>query len=211
MKKLFVLFILFVLSISCNKGKHDSIIIESESLLDTDPDSALAVLRTIYPEDLNEEERNRYFLLKIQAEYKSYQDITSDSTIFSVKNYYLKKEDRANSALSSYYCGCFYNESGEQEKALESYFSAQEYAEDTKDWKLKALISSAIGHILLEQLNPLQAMSYFRESAVFDRQAGNLKNEAIFLYSNRRLFSIFGDARQCDVLLREMFGVGRVE
>lgn len=179
MKKIFVLFILFVLSISCNKGKHDSIIIESESLLDTDPDSALAVLRTIYPEDLNEEERNRYFLLKIQAEYKSYQDITSDSMIFSVKNYYLKKEDRANSALASYYCGCFYNESGEQEKALESYFFAQEYAEDTKDWKLKALINNAIGHILLEQLNPLQAMSYFRESAVFDRQAGNLKNEAI--------------------------------
>lgn len=66
---------------------------ESESLLGTDPDSALSVLKTIlYPEELSEKEYNRYALLKIQAKYKSYQDITSDSVILSVPDYYLKRK-----------------------------------------------------------------------------------------------------------------------
>lgn len=83
-----ILFIQMFLCISCISGKYDVIFSESESLLETDPDSALSVLGSIlYPEELNTKEYNRYILLKIQAEYKSYQDITSDSTILSVNVY----------------------------------------------------------------------------------------------------------------------------
>ena len=96
-----ILFIQILLCLSCGSGKNEMIFSESESLLETDPDSVLYILGSIlYPEELNAEEYNRYILLKIQAEYKSYQDITSDSTILSVRDYYLEKNDNPNIALA---------------------------------------------------------------------------------------------------------------
>ena len=80
------------------------ILSESESLLDADPDSALSVLQTIiYPENLSPDIFNRYILLKIQAEYKSGQDITTDSTILSVKESYMKDGNAYNIALASFF------------------------------------------------------------------------------------------------------------
>lgn len=181
--KIYILLILFIqilLCISCGSGRNEMIFSESESLLDIYPDSALSVLGSIlYPEDLNLKEYNRYILLKIQAEYKSYQDITSDSTILSVKEYYLKKKDIHNIALSSYYCGCYYNECDNKEKALENYLLALDYAEKTADLKLKGLISSSIGNVLLTQFDIESAMSFFHRSTDFYKQADDLRNEAI--------------------------------
>ena len=175
-----ILFIQILLCISCGSGRNEMIFSESESLLDIYPDSALSVLGSIlYPEDLNLKEYNRYILLKIQAEYKSYQDITSDSTILSVKEYYLKKKDIHNIALSSYYCGCYYNECDNKEKALENYLLALDYAEKTADLKLKGLISSSIGNVLLTQFDIESAMSFFHRSTDFYKQADDLRNEAI--------------------------------
>lgn len=174
-----ILFIQILLCISCGSERNEIIFSESESLLDTDPDSALTVLNSIlYPEELNTKDYNRYVLLEIQAKYKSYQDITSDSTIFSVKEYYLKKKDIHNIALSSYYCGCYYSECNNKEKALRNYHFALDYAEKDSNSKLKGLIHSAIGSLLLNQLDIEDAMCYFRKSTEFYQQTNDIKNEA---------------------------------
>lgn len=174
-----ILFIQILLCISCGSERNEIVFSESESLLDTDPDSALSVLNSIlYPEELNTKDYNRYVLLKIQAKYKSYQDITSDSTIFSVKEYYLKKKDIHNIALSSYYCGCYYSECNNKEKALRNYHFALDYAEKDSNSKLKGLIHSAIGSLLLNQLDIEDAMCYFRKSTEFYQQTNDIKNEA---------------------------------
>lgn len=175
-----ILFIQILLCISCANGRNEMILSESESLLNTDPDSALLVLNSIaYPEKLSEKEYNRYILLKIQAEYKSYQDITSDSVILSVRDYYLEKKDVPHIALSSYYCGCYYKECGNRENAMKYFLEADEYAGESNDFNLRGLIRNTIGVILLEQLDCEGAIRYFRESVVFNELAENLKNEAI--------------------------------
>lgn len=182
MKKcvLSVILFLMILCFSCGTERNKMIFSESESLLETNPDSALTVLSNIlYPEELNKEEYNRFVLLKIQAEYKSYQDITSDSTILSVREYYLKKKDNPNTALSSYYCGCYYKECGNEENAMRYFLEASEYARKGDDFNLSGLIRNAIGVILLDQLDYEGAIRCFHKSAVFNRLAGNLKNEAI--------------------------------
>lgn len=177
---LLIIFVQIILCISCDSGRHEVILSESESLLDTDPDSALSVLSSIlYPEELSEKAYNRYALLKIQAEYKSYRDITSDSTILSVRDYYLEKKDYHNTALSSYYCGCYYKECGNKENAMRYFQEANEYAEKGDDFNLKGLIRNAIGVILLNQFDIERAVMNFKESASFYKQAGNLKNELI--------------------------------
>lgn len=175
-----ILFIQILLCISCGNEKNDLLFSKSESLLETDPDSALTVLRTVlYPEDLTEEGYYRYFLLKIQAEYKSYQDITSDSIILSVQDYYLKQKDGYNIALSSYYCGCYYKELGNKEAAMKSLLMSDSYAEKTNDSNLKGLIRNAVGVILLDLFDSEGAILNFQESACFYKQAGNFKNELI--------------------------------
>lgn len=177
---LLIFFVQIILCISCDSGRNEVILSRSESLLETDPDSALSVLSSIlYPEELSEKAYNRYALLKIQAEYKSYQDITSDSTILSVRDYYLEKKDYHNTALSSYYCGCYYKECGNKENAMRYFLEANEYAEKGDDFNLKGLIRNAIGVILLNQFDIERAVMNFKESASFYKQAGNLKNELI--------------------------------
>lgn len=181
--KIYILSILFIqilLCLSCEFGKNEMRFSESESLLETDPDSALSVLRSIlYPEELNAEEYNRYILLKIQAEYKSYQDITSDSTILSVRDYYLEKNDNPNIALALYYCGCYYKECGNSENAMKCFLEADDYAEKGGNFNLRGLIRSAIGVILLNQFDSEGAILNFRKSASFYKQVGNLKSELI--------------------------------
>lgn len=182
MKKYILLlsFIHILLCISCRLEKNDMILSESESLLDADPDSALSVLQTIiYPENLSPDIFNRYILLKIQAEYKSGQDITTDSTILSVKESYMKDGNDYNIALASYYCGCYFKEFGRLKEAMENYQLALKFAEKIDDLNLKSLINNAIGFVLLDQSDPETAVRYFHESAAFDIQAGNAKNEAI--------------------------------
>ena len=175
-----ILFIYAVLCISCTSGRYEVIFSESESLLGTDPDSALSVLNTIlYPEELSEKEYNRYVLLKIQAKYKLYQDITSDSVILSVPDYYLKKKDDPNTALSLYYCGCYYKECGNGENAMRCFLEADKYAGKGDNFVLRGLIRNAIGVLLLNQFDSEGAISNFRESASSYRQAGDLKNEFI--------------------------------
>lgn len=175
-----LLFIHILLCISCKSEIYDKIFSESESLLDADPDSALSVLqKIIYPEDLDTEAFNRYTILKIQAEYKSGLDITSDSTILSVRESYMKEGDTYNIALASYYCGCYFRESDRLEKAMENYLLALKYAEKIDDPNLNSLINNVIGFVLLDQSDPEAALRYFHESAAFDIQAGNVKNEAI--------------------------------
>lgn len=182
MKKyiLLLFFIHFLLCISCRSEKYDKIFSKSESLFVTDPDSALSVLQTIiYPEDLDTDAFNRYTILKIQAEYKSGLDITSDSTILSVRESYMKEGNAYNIALASYYSGCYFKESGRLEKAMENYLLALKYAEKIDDLNLKSLINNVIGFVLLDQSDPESALRYFHESAAYDIQAGNVKNEAI--------------------------------
>lgn len=177
---LFTLLLQLVLFISCNSGKFEPFLSKSESLLDTDPDSSLAILSSIQiPEDMNEEDYYRYILLKIQAKYKSYQDITADSTILLVKDYYLENNDVYNIALSSYYCGCFYKESGKQKEAMSNFLFASDYAENTNNYNLNALIENAIGVLLSDQFDFDGAILRFRKSACLNKQAGNLKNEII--------------------------------
>ena len=189
-----ILLIQIILCLSCSNGKYEMIFSDSESLLETDPDSALLLLNSIfYPEELKEKEYNRYVLLKIQAEYKSYQDITSDSSIFLVKDYYLKKGDIHNIALSSYYCGCYYKDLDKKENAMKNFLFALDFVGKTNDDNLKGLIVNAIGVVLLDQFDCETAMHYFHESALYYKEAGNLKNEIISYIQIGDCFQLLGE------------------
>ena len=89
---------------SCSEQKEvNDILLKVENIVEQQPDSALQLLNTVlFPENLNKAMYNKYYLLLLQAKDKSYKDITSDTVIFAVKNYYIRKKDFSNAAIAAF-------------------------------------------------------------------------------------------------------------
>lgn len=180
--RFFILFLLLMpLFFSCSHHttKEDRMMNDAEKIVETYPDSAAGLLDSIKPTRLNKKRYHRYMLLLLQAKDKSYQDITTDTAIFDTKNYYTHKHDLPNAAMAAYYCGRLRYEQKDYKKAMSQYLEAEKYAASIANVNLKALIQSAMGAVLSDQMLSAQALPRFRRAAKYFRQAGNEKNVMI--------------------------------
>ncbi|MDR2954440.1 MAG: hypothetical protein LBV43_05105 [Prevotella sp.] len=77
-----------LLFFSCSKSPlYNDILNHAEKVTQQFPDSALKILDSIAsPDKLSEDLFYKYHLLRIQAKYKSDEDVTSDSIIFKVRD-----------------------------------------------------------------------------------------------------------------------------
>ena len=173
---------ILLLSISCSRQSRmaDRILKKAEAVVEQHPDSALVLLDSVrHPQNLWKKQRCHYLLLQVQAKDKSYGDITSDTLIFNVKDYYLKNKDLSKAALSSYYCGRVLYEQKRYEKALRAYLDAEKYSKQSKNDNLKGLIQSSIGDVYYKQLLKDEAISRYKQANRYFHQAENHKNEII--------------------------------
>ncbi len=182
-KFLSVLFIIigFLLP-SCNTQhkKADHAMDIARSIIESHPDSALAILDSlISPSLLDKARYNRYMLLRLQAKDKSYQDITEDTAIFNTKHYYTEKNDLPHAAMAAYYCGRVRFEQKDYKSAMTQYVEAERYAANISDINLKALIQSAMGAVLSEDLLEDKALTRFQQAAKYFQHARNVRNEMI--------------------------------
>ncbi len=168
--------------VSCQRNNSNTteILTKVTQIVELNPDSALSMLDSIIsPYDLNKEEYNKYFLLYIQAKDKTYRDITSDTVVFQVRDYYMQKNNLENTALTSFYCGRVLQEQNEDKQAIKEYQTAEKYAEGIKNNTLKGLIQNAIGSILLKQFIETEAIKHFSQAASYFNLANNTRNEII--------------------------------
>lgn len=185
MKKAIIILIYLIaliLGISCqNQSKRvEQIIKKAEKVLEHKPDSTLALLHEIASaEKLSKRIYYQYYLLEIQAKYKSYKDIKSDTLIFTVRDYYREKKDIENAALATYYSGKVLQEQKNYEKAIEEFLKADYYFKQTKNLNLKGLCQSAIGKIYYDQLLKEKALIHFKLAKNYFHQAKDYKNEII--------------------------------
>ena len=150
------------------------------SIIESHPDSALAMLDSlITPSLLDKARYNRYMLLRLQAKDKSYQDITRDTAIFNTKHYYIERNDLPHAAMAAYYCGRVRFEQKDYKSAMTQYLEAERYAANISDINLKALIQSAMGAVLSEELLEDKALIRFQQAAKYFQQARNARNEMI--------------------------------
>jgi hypothetical protein len=154
------------------------------NIIEQRPDSALTLLDSlVYPANLSKSQYNRFMLLLLQAKDKSYKDITSDTAIWGVKNYYFKKKNFPNAAMAAYYCGRVSTEQKRYERALFHYLEAEKYASSIENTNLKGLIQSGMGYVLSNQFLDSEAIPRFHKAAVYFHKANNVKNEAIVYLS----------------------------
>ena len=101
-------FILF----SCTDKHAESIITKAEQLLNTKPDSALAVLDDIQEnkEDWPRSQQMRYELVYAQAQNKAYVNFTTDSIVLSLVDYYERHGNANEQMMANYMAGCAYRD-----------------------------------------------------------------------------------------------------
>jgi len=175
--KFLLIFLLFSFG-SCSSQKEEkNILSDAENILEQQPDSALHLLNTIlFPEELNQNMFNRYQLLLIQAKDKSDKDITSDTVIFAVKDYYVGKKDRRNAALAAFYCGRLWQERDSVKKAFDAYAEAEQLAKPTDDYNLKGLIQGNRGILHREHRSYENAIELLKNAVEMYDKAQNHKS-----------------------------------
>lgn len=181
LSSLFVCAVLVLLLFSCQKKNKE--IVEKltmlEQVVEQNPDSVLSILDSVYPYNLNQDDYNKFLLLQIQAKDKAYRDITSDTVVFQVRDYYMQKNDIENTTLASFYCGRVLQEQSENKRAIKEYQTAEKYVEGIKNNILKGLIQNAIGSILLKEFMEAEAIEHFTKAALYFNRANNTRNEII--------------------------------
>ncbi|MDX8341713.1 hypothetical protein SLH46_21115 [Draconibacterium sp. IB214405] len=182
-KRLITIFIftcILFLGVSCRfqDKKVEPILERAEVLLETHPDSALVILNEIAnPQSLQKSLYYEYFLVQIQAKYKNYEDITADSLVFTIRNYYADKNNIEKAALATYYSGRVYQERQDYEPALQLFFDTNQLLAHSNNFNLKGLCESAIGRIYYDQLLKEKAITHFKLAKDYFHQAQNYKNE----------------------------------
>lgn len=171
--------IFLLLFYACSKQKDiENILDHAQNILEQHPDSALQLLNSVlFPENLSKSRFNKYNLLLLQAKDKSCQDITSDTVIFTVKDYYLKKEDYPNTALAAFYCGQVWHERNNIEEAVKSYSEAERLADKTENYNLKGLIQANWGILHWEHLSYEKAIELIKSAVEMYGKAKNYRNE----------------------------------
>lgn len=84
------------LFISCTDRNISSVnlLTQARDIIEVDPITSLALLDSIScPECMDRDSYMLYIVTRVQAKYKTYQDITADTLIFQAQRYFEKKND----------------------------------------------------------------------------------------------------------------------
>ena len=109
-RTLFTLVMLVTFCSACSNTEAQKKLYSAESLLQTKPDSCLAIMESIVPSYLKtKEERARYALLMSAALDKNYIDVASDSLIRVAVDYYSVRNDQRRRMMANYYHGLILN------------------------------------------------------------------------------------------------------
>ena len=134
----------------CGGARYDGRLVAADSLMQANPDSALALVSAVSPGSLATEGNRAYRdLLMTQARYKCYQDITAsdDSAITRAMGWYRAHDGEREKLTRAYlYKGAVMEELGHVDSAM-YYYKTAEITADTKDYANLGQINTRIGDL----------------------------------------------------------------
>jgi tetratricopeptide (TPR) repeat protein len=171
----------------------------AEQLMDTRPDSALKLLRSIKPTLFTSSPNKAlYALLYSQAMDKNEIKVESDSLISIATAYYDTSEpDRAGYAW--FYKSRCANNRGDAKMQADDLMKAQEYAEQTLNNKLKGLVYTEIGNMYGTQRQFYRSIFYLKEAYKLFIRVNDYRNSTLclinigykYLYTTKAKKSIY--------------------
>lgn len=180
---LMFLSIIFFL-IACSEQQSDNKqLILVDSLMQSQPDSALNILRGISMENFATQVDSAYYaLLLTQARDKNYIVQTDDSLIRYAVAYYDKTNDVRMQAKAHYYWGCVYRDMNRQAEAFREFLIAAPLTERAKEKRRLGLVYNNIGFIYMIQDFNEKADSIYQlmEGIAEELKDTSLWSEALF-------------------------------
>ncbi len=153
MKKLVYILVtvLLVLTACTGTSRHPQLV-AADSLLLTQPDSALTLLRSM--SFSSTADRMYHFLLLADACNKCYDTLPPDSILREVADFYDRHGSANEQVRAHYLLGCAYRDMGEAPQALQCYQDAVDLADtisDKNDYRLLCRVYSQMAYIFYRQ------------------------------------------------------------
>lgn len=192
----FILLLVFTL-MACTGHRYPTKLVVADSLCAANPDSALRLL-TQYKDSIksaSKADRMFYELLLADAMNKAYVDMTTDSILKEVTDYYDRHGSSNEQMRAHYLLGCAYRDMGEAPMALQCYQDAVDKA-DT--------LSHDCNYRLLTSVYGQMAEIYHKQNLPLDEITAN---------KNCQKYSLFGkDTTEylisCQAMVKPYFLLG---
>ena len=199
MKHTLYLFIIFFLLgfCDCKEKTYPRCLLVADSLVNTNPDSAISLLCSIKEDMLvqSEEIQMYYHLLCIKADDKAYISLKSDSLILSILHYYIEKNDSRHLPEAYYYAGRTYRSLGDAPQALNYFDKALEVLGSDSCCELRSLLNSQMGYIFFDQGIWDEARKVYAQAY---RWSALKKDSVSMVYDLRDIASTYSDAGVMD-------------
>jgi tetratricopeptide (TPR) repeat protein len=177
-RHLSVLFISYFLLTACHHttSEQKALLVQADGLIAARPDSALHLLKKIgYYNYLSSPDRARYALLMTQALDKCDSVVESDSLIQVATDYY-GKGDPVHAGYAWFYRSRCENNRGDAQEQAKALLKAQEYATQSKDYKLLGFVYGDKATIFQQQ-NQVDSMLHYNLLAYSNlKKAGDKRN-----------------------------------
>ena len=182
---------------ACDRKPYPQSLIIADSLASIQPDSAIALLKTLEDNIKTEPESTQmyYQLLCIKANDKAYIRHTSDSLILLVLHYYIEKRDERHLPEAYYYAGRVYRDLEDAPQALDYFEKAIDALPINEGYQLKSKIYSQMGTLFLYQKTYDEALKMFKEAQKCDIA---LKDSANMVFNLRYIADSYGCIDQND-------------
>lgn len=203
MKNILFIFTLFITFTACgDKQAVTDVLNRAEVLMNEQPDSSLALLRTLTFDDFQKESnRARYALLHSQALDKNYIDVTNDSLISVAVEYYKDKDDVRSKFLAYYYEGRVHVNAENLMKAMISFSKAEQLGGELKDSLALGLLYSNLGDIYREYYDFPKSLASYQQAEACYRQASKEQHRLYAILDQAEIVRNMGDVDESYRLL----------
>ena len=135
MRKIFYFILALLLLACCHRGETSRTLSHVDSLLRTDPATALAITDSLLQDStrMSRAEQMRTRLYRGVARIRTYNPVTDDSTATAIARYYDSHGTPNDRMMAYYLLGCTYRDLGDTPMQLESFQTAVEKADTTRD------------------------------------------------------------------------------
>ena len=147
MKRLLHIFIVIIVATSlwgCRHSHNVAALVEADSLMWTRPDSSLALVRSVSPDTLDDENRAYHALLLTQAQFRNNIYPDTDTIINRALDFYADNHNRERLTRSLIYKGAVYEMSQKPAQAIDWYLKAEDNS-DRDDYDNLANIHLVFG------------------------------------------------------------------
>lgn len=162
-----LIYTLTILFIACTSRRdYGALLRQADSLLASQPDSALALLDDIPLDKLETDADSAYYaLLMTQARDRNYVPQTDDSLIQAAVRYYDQHSNAAMQARAYYLWGSFYRDQNDYPNAIKKYTTALSYTDKfPTSAELKATLLSNMGYLYYTQNLRSEADSIYHQA-----------------------------------------------